>query len=42
MAADGLRTLQAFDAIYFGAVGAPDISDHITLWGLRSSGLGLA
>src|SRR5215210_1568336 len=24
-----------FDAIYFGAVGAPDIPDHVTLWGLR-------
>ncbi len=24
-----------FDAIYFGSVGAPDIPDHITLWGLR-------
>ena len=23
------------DAIYFGAVGAPDIADDITLWGLR-------
>ena len=21
--------------IYFGAVGAPDVPDHITLWGLR-------
>ena len=24
-----------FDAIFFGAVGAPDVPDHITLWGLR-------
>ena len=24
-----------FDAIYFGAVGAPDVPDHISLWGLR-------
>src|SRR5208283_2224543 len=24
-----------FDAIYFGAVGDPDVPDHITLWGLR-------
>lgn len=32
---DGLETLKAFDAIYFGAVGAPDVPDHITLWGLR-------
>lgn len=35
MPADGLRTLQAFDAVYFGAVGAPDVPDHVTLWGLR-------
>jgi tartrate dehydrogenase/decarboxylase/D-malate dehydrogenase len=31
----GADKLRAFDAIYFGAVGAPDIPDHITLWGLR-------
>ncbi len=31
----GLQTLKKFDAIYFGAVGAPDVPDHITLWGLR-------
>lgn len=31
----GLSELKDFDAIYFGAVGDPDISDHITLWGLR-------
>jgi len=35
MPADGLATLRPFDAIYFGAVGAPDLPDHITLWGLR-------
>jgi tartrate dehydrogenase/decarboxylase/D-malate dehydrogenase len=35
MPADGLATLKPFDAIYFGAVGAPDVPDHITLWGLR-------
>jgi tartrate dehydrogenase/decarboxylase/D-malate dehydrogenase len=35
MPADGLELLRPFDAIYFGAVGAPDIPDHITLWGLR-------
>jgi len=35
MPADGLETLKTFDAIYFGAVGAPDVPDHITLWGLR-------
>lgn len=32
---NGLETLKNFDAIYFGAVGAPDVPDHITLWGLR-------
>ena len=35
MPKDGLETLKPFDAIYFGAVGAPDVPDHITLWGLR-------
>lgn len=35
MPSDGLDRLRAFDAIYFGAVGAPDVPDHITLWGLR-------
>jgi tartrate dehydrogenase/decarboxylase/D-malate dehydrogenase len=35
MPADGLAQLGGIDAIYFGAVGAPDIPDHITLWGLR-------
>jgi tartrate dehydrogenase/decarboxylase/D-malate dehydrogenase len=35
MPADGPETLRRFDAIYFGAVGAPDIPDHVTLWGLR-------
>lgn len=30
-----LETLKPFDAIFFGAVGAPDVPDHITLWGLR-------
>ena len=34
MPADGL-TAEAADAIYFGAVGDPDIPDHVTLWGLR-------
>ena len=32
---DGLAQLQPFDAIFFGAVGTPDVPDHITLWGLR-------
>ncbi|HEV7335976.1 MAG TPA: tartrate dehydrogenase [Bosea sp. (in: a-proteobacteria)] len=35
MPAGGADQLRAFDAIYFGAVGAPDIPDHLTLWGLR-------
>ncbi|GGC42215.1 dehydrogenase [Siccirubricoccus deserti] len=35
MPADGLRQLEGFDAIFFGAVGAPDIPDHVTLWELR-------
>lgn len=35
MPEDGLKTLQAFDAIYFGAVGHPSVPDHISLWGLR-------
>ena len=35
MPEDGTNQLKSFDAIYFGAVGAPDVPDHITLWGLR-------
>lgn len=35
MPKDGTERLKAFDAIYFGAVGAPDVPDHLTLWGLR-------
>jgi tartrate dehydrogenase/decarboxylase / D-malate dehydrogenase len=35
MAEDGLDRLKGFDAIFFGAVGAPDVPDHVTLWGLR-------
>ena len=35
MPADGIEQLKPFDAIFFGAVGAPDVPDHITLWGLR-------
>ena len=31
----GLDRLKAFDAIFFGAVGAPDVPDHVSLWGLR-------
>ena len=35
MPEDGLDRLRGQDAIFFGAVGAPDVPDHITLWGLR-------
>jgi tartrate dehydrogenase/decarboxylase/D-malate dehydrogenase len=35
MPVDGADQLRKFDAILFGAVGAPDIPDHVTLWGLR-------
>ena len=31
----GLDKLKTFDAIFFGAVGSPDVPDHISLWGLR-------
>ena len=37
MPADGADQLRAFDTISFGAVGEPDIPDHITFWGLRLS-----
>ena len=35
MPQDGLAQLKQQDAIYFGAVGAQDVPDHISLWGLR-------
>ena len=35
MPPDGLAWLRTADAIYFGAVGDPNIPDHITLWGFR-------
>ena len=31
----GLEELKKHDAILFGAVGAPDVPDHLSLWGLR-------
>src|SRR5260221_6951651 len=31
----GLDKLKGFDAIFFGAVGAPQVPDHVSLWGLR-------
>ncbi len=35
MPADGREHIKGHDAIFFGAVGAPDVPDHVTLWGLR-------
>jgi tartrate dehydrogenase/decarboxylase / D-malate dehydrogenase len=35
MDADALDGLAGADAIYFGAVGWPEVPDHISLWGLR-------
>src|SRR6185295_10105994 len=35
MPEDGLGRIRNHDAILFGAVGAPDVPDHVTLWGLR-------
>jgi tartrate dehydrogenase/decarboxylase/D-malate dehydrogenase len=35
MPADGLAWLRTADAIYFGAVGDPNIPDDVSLWGLR-------
>jgi tartrate dehydrogenase/decarboxylase/D-malate dehydrogenase len=34
MPADGLELLRQFDAIFLGAVGDPDVPDHVSLWGL--------
>jgi tartrate dehydrogenase/decarboxylase/D-malate dehydrogenase len=31
---DGVDRLRAFDAVLLGAVGRPDVPDHVTLWGL--------
>jgi tartrate dehydrogenase/decarboxylase / D-malate dehydrogenase len=31
---DALERLRGFDAILLGAVGAPDVPDHVSLWGL--------
>jgi tartrate dehydrogenase/decarboxylase/D-malate dehydrogenase len=35
MPANGLDLIRGHDAILFGSAGAPDVPDHITLWGLR-------
>ncbi|MBE6606118.1 MAG: tartrate dehydrogenase [Ruminococcaceae bacterium] len=34
MAEDGIDQLKKFDAIFLGAVGAPGVPDHISLWDL--------
>jgi len=34
MAEDGMEQLKNFDAIFLGAVGAPGVPDHISLWDL--------
>ena len=34
MPADGLEQLSSFDAILLGAVGDPEVPDHVSLWGL--------
>ena len=34
MAEDGITQLSKFDAIFLGAVGAPGVPDHISLWDL--------
>jgi len=34
MPVDGLKQLEKFDAIFLGAVGHPDVLDHVSLWGL--------
>ena len=34
MDADGIEQLSMCDAILLGAVGRPDVPDHVSLWGL--------
>jgi tartrate dehydrogenase/decarboxylase/D-malate dehydrogenase len=34
MPAEALATVRAYDAVLLGAVGHPDVPDHVTLWGL--------
>src|SRR5215469_13178683 len=34
MPEDGLERLRLYDAVFLGAVGHPDVPDHISLWGL--------
>ncbi|MDE2572285.1 MAG: tartrate dehydrogenase [bacterium] len=33
MAADAFQTVRGHDAIYFGAVGSPDVPDDVAVWG---------
>src|SRR6266850_7531596 len=35
MPENGLGLIRHHDAILFGSAGAPDVPDHVTLWGLR-------
>ena len=35
MPENGRDEIRGHDAIFFGAVGAPDVPDHVSLWGLR-------
>ncbi|HEV2641799.1 MAG TPA: isocitrate/isopropylmalate family dehydrogenase, partial [Candidatus Elarobacter sp.] len=34
MPEDGLAQIEGHDAIFFGAVGFPNVPDHVSLWGL--------
>ncbi|GAA1500254.1 tartrate dehydrogenase [Streptomyces synnematoformans] len=34
MPEDGIERLRAHDAVFLGAVGAPGVPDHVSLWGL--------
>ena len=34
MPSDALDTVREYDAVLLGAIGRPDVPDHITLWGL--------
>jgi tartrate dehydrogenase/decarboxylase/D-malate dehydrogenase len=36
MPENGLALIKGHDAILFGSAGAPDVPDHITLWGCGS------
>lgn len=34
MPADALGIVESFDAVYFGAVGSPEVADDVAVWGL--------